>query len=1719
MTAATADLKKGCAGCGLCSYPRRLSLNNSRKVVMRLLFRLTQRVASVWVFTLHVDKINYNGILSILSVFIFACSGLQPVQRASHGLPSGYPYAIGASYGSAHAGEALTGNKYPADKSPAGKPPAAKPPRKNPVSAVRSLEQASIFLERRDYQSAREAAQVGLEASPFYPPLWLVKGKAALALGQHSDARDAFGVCVVADPDNLEANALAFKTVLESADLDSSQKAPLLDRQIRRVSPQIFLAMLGGVILAAPDMVFKLEAFLPVWTEAGIGPELARQICEHYVRQEFQQAAELLASPEAGRLPRALRGQLNLVVGRVLPWVDDKPEALRRLAEARALRFEAAEAGRLIGLIHLSNREPGKAAAIWEEVWRGTEHPANVAQDAAAAYRRAGEPERALALLDRALGAFPNHAGLQAGKWLALHDVDLRDGALSDSGRFSRLRSYEEELEGRGARAGLGYARACLAWENGDYERYAAEERAVREYLDASAGSYMALTTLDHWARFGDWVFSAEETRDVEKLGDYAAELWQRGKYPDSLVIREAEAATGVRNLNITFYNAAVTLANDGQAAQAVMLIRRDLPRMDALDLAAFLFASERLNAARPLFAELAREGSRSPEWVSLYRAATLAQTFEGDDAEATRILEEAWRMPVPETPLALRTVSPDGDIVTNTYPRPNYAGLFVDAVERIIRAGARTGTYGALARSPALSGPARAGCEMSRGRLKFDRLEAAALMIRFGQSREGRRILEEELAENPCSPRANLYLAMDEANAGRRGRARDYLAGALAEAEGFVRLYALSWQARLNADVNGRAQWLRRAVEAAPNDNNVRQEAVEVLAEAYRFGDAVGLARIFEKRYAKNDSDFGPFVAMSYSALGKYARAVPVWREQVRRFPYSRAPLAGLAAALNRNEQPEETVRVLTAPALKYKNVEYDSLLAEAYLAMGEGQATLSWVMAGLKLSPKDRVLLRLAAGAAELLRDDPLTENYAGRYLEVDPESASMQIMYGQALLNQKKWEELRCHNLNLLRTNPLNNGALEREAERVKACEEPKKARRYGWNIDRYIIKHYFNDVSTVIRAAISAAGDGKFRHAIPTLERIMQLGPNSVTQSIIFGRLSLGKTLDAITLDEAKEKLQALYERHRFASTADLQTGPNPRMDALERIPLVVFVGRSTAEAIHRFDEYLAQVGGRAVLVFGEESLSEWTEPWPSASYLRLLAASGRWEFFLTDNQPAAFPGPTDELNDAFWLKARWLGDRYETELELQARISAEMLRLRGKAESAGIPVRGWLHPSWGDYGQRAVRQEVCASRAYLAAVRENFPLAITVVPSGYRVPWTDSARIPVRSVGAGLDTQEFIDSVHWYHPTRRAVLELAKVKSWHSQYPAAEDLFRKARCLGLDDREIAYFHARNYQFEGDVPSAICGSHETKRLDPMRDRTGQLIIDTHRLLRPLVLFEPRYTSDSDGEKYAGATASVSFHVLPRLELRASAGYQRWYDDEGTFNGTSILLGARWYFKRQNWLLAEVGATNIGGGVGTVPEGRLLWHGVYNVPKLACMNGTFDLQYTRSVVNTRKAMSRGGIFANTFTGSTTVRLDEWWETDLQASSISRTDGNHTWDLSVRPTYRVTDMPLVRVGYWGRFSNSTFDSPDYYAPQDYQSHSLVVMFRHSPTPKLTYNGLGSYGISRSRGGSWGPLMRANLAVNYRINDCVEIGGGFQYMKSQDYTLRQFGGSLAIRF
>lgn len=1563
------------------------------------------------------------------------------------------------------------------------------------ASAPRALERAEVYLRRMDFAGAKELIEDGLEANPFYIPLWLAKAKAETGLGNHAAAEEALGVVLEAEPRNRDANIIAFDAAFDpSVPADPRRQKDLL-RRMGDLDAELFYDVVVAALLSAPDMALRLEPFLAARRAADGADDALQSVLEAYSKQRFREAAGILSEPDAEKLPDALEGALNLALGKVLPWVGETRRALARLDRAKALAYETAEADRQIGLIHIMNSDPAKAAAAFERAWRGVARPLDTVLDAVAAYVAAGEQAEAVRLVEAAQKTYPDHPGLRGEKLLALRK-------LGDSERFN---AYGDSLKALGDAAvpALRYYRSLLAWENGDFEGYVRETAALRAHLDSRVGDAMAETSVDHWMHFGDWMASSRDMIVYRGLADISQKLWSMERYADALAVRETRARLGAAMGNSGSFTTAVSLLDREMPRQADALLRRNAPRLDGMDAAVRLYDAGRLSVAYGMFA-LADGRNPGSVWTTLYLADIAVRTNETEDA--AKHLRALWSLPAPSAPLPVKSPGDNDEIAVRFVPASVFRNIELALADRIVRSGEYTELYDAM-----LGGTRDAEW----------RFALIDLMLRMGQLDAARKALGNVLAANPGDSRAHLQMALAEYMDGRTEDAKRFLADGLNGADDATREYILALQSRFAADRQATAEHLLKAVELNPADPHIRGEAVQALVDAHRYKEAQRLTEQFEIAYAKNAADVGSFLAAAYTAIGKLERSEQILGGLVRRFPYSRAPLASLGDVLNRLERPRETIEALSGAARKNKDPEYSALIAEAHLSLGEKEEALDWVEYGLTASPKDTRLIRLGAQTAEAMTDYPLIEEYAKQYIEIDSESAAMQYMYGQTLLDQKKWDEMRRHNAELLLMNPLNIGALEREAEWAKALEDPKQAAKLGWQMDRCILKHYHNDPSLIIRGSISAAGDSDFRFAIPTLQCMVDLGPNSMAQSVYFSGVSTSDVLGGVPIGEVMEKLQELRAMHDPAGLEALARGVDEEKQYLLKTPLVIFVGRSTPKALKEFDARLAETNGCAVLIVGEESLSDGTAFWADAALLRELAATGRWQFVLSDYAPVMLPNNEGKRTN-FWLQAKWLDgqNRFETREEMRLRVSAAMNDLRAKAAKVGIPVGGWAHPSWGDYGQRILRREADGAAAYMDAVRENFPLAMTMVPGGQRIPTTDPYRIPMRSVGAGVDTKQFIDSVDWNHPTRRAVLELAKTKSWHGQLPAAQDLFCRARSMNLDEREVAYFHARNFEYEGDVPMAIAGAHEAFNLDPENPRTTDLMQDAHRLRRPLLTGDPSYSVDSDDEQHIGLDASLGFHVSNRLELRVLAGFHRWWNDDGRVQATALGAGARYYFAPQNWVLGEVrGFTSGNSAVGSYAEMRLQWHGAYNFEKFFKTNGFFDLSYNREAVQTQRAMAAGGVFADRLSFNTTARVCNWWEIDAGADYITRSDGNDTWEVEFRPTYRVFDAPVLRVGYWFRASDSSFDPPEYYAPMNAISHAAVVLFRYNLTEKTTLTGMGSYGYGRNRTNDWSRQIRANLGVNYRVSDCVNISGGWQYLKNTDYWLRQFSASVSIRF
>lgn len=1563
-------------------------------------------------------------------------------------------------------------------------------------SVAHAFESASNFYEVGDYAGALRAADSGLAASPFYLPLWLVKAKAHFGAGEYGEAYKAISVYLTADAANPQANSLAIAIALGQPGAADAGKRTRLSEAIRTIGTDAFGEVLSRDILTRSDLALVLDDVLPAWNATAVGPKLARAVLRHYGRQEFTEGLRLLNTFEGSRSPKEPVGGLYFALGRAMAAAGHDSAALSALSRAKEMGYAPAEAIWLSGMVHLGQAKYARAADAWETIWRQGARPEQIVIAIADARFMADQPGKALAILEQALAAIPASPALQARRLLALYLAKKAD-------EYAR---YEGELEIDDAFPGLGYGRALVARRAGDYERARNELDYVRDYIAETLGIALAPGEVEGWLESGT---GAVGTAGLEAgAGSLAAgnRLWEEERFADAVIAWEDALLQGVPNSRAFVMGVGERLARQEKPRQAIAMLRRHIPEMTELDFAVSLAERKQWGAVHGVLNAMDPRGDKAPSWTALYRA--LAAVRQAERAEAVKSVESFAAMPVDRESLEARVVDPSGMMVFRSLERSDRQALIEELSQEIVALG-YSELYPLMAGSPQWR-------PVPEDRKSLGPAENVGMvMLRTGQTAEARQFLENVLRADPGNGKANLFMAILEADAGRMRTAAGYVATGLGKAKGETREHLMAVEGRVTGDPDKEIAHLLKYLELAPTDNEVRLTAIRALVARYRYAEAARLQEYFRNLQARGDPDVPSFLALSNLELGDYAGAEEMWRLLVKRYPKSVNALSGLGTTLNLAGRPKEAEAALIDMAQDTGDAELCALMAEAALAQGNARGALKWVDKGLEGHPDDTRLLQFGADASDVLNRPADVERYALLYLAQDPYSAAVQGMYGQALLAQRKWDLLYCHNLELLDRNPRNLGALERETERVKACGTEKEA----WTMDKLLSGSYANDPAILLRGAVTAAGAGDFRYAVPALECIMDLGINSAAISLYYPGVSVGDAVGMVPLSEVKAHLGTLSDNHYYMGLDALTNPcPDPSRDCPDPVPLVLIVGRSSREALLELDKYLEENKGRAVLVVGEESLGPGVPTWPNAEFLRRLAGTGRWEFLLTDYSPRLLPTECDGILTNFWTQTMWLGDRYENREEMRSRVASAMERLRNLAESDGIAVGGWVHPSWGDYGQRSIHSTQAACLAYRAAVQDNFRLAMTQTPVGYHIPGGDLLRVPMRAVGRGMRPAVLAAAIAQSHPTRRAVLELAKVKSWHTQFPEANHLFCMARDLGLDLKEIAYFQAQNSYYEGDVPTSIALAEEARMLDPEAERTYEVLLDTRRQLRPRISFEPGYWRDSDHNKYGELVANFGYYVREKWELRLTAGVHRWSDDDGHLSGRSFGAGVRYHFRPENWLQAEFRAVRLNDGWDrSYPEVKLQWHGAYDIHKLNA-NGTFNITYAHEAINTRRAQL-AKIRANRFQIDTSTRVANDWDVDLTGYYISRTDGNDTFGMFFRPLFRVLEKPLLRVGYWFAAADSDYDPWEYYAPDGYIAHQVVGTIRYEICKNLYLDALASYGVARSKDTDWRESIRLNGGLSWRVNDCLDASISYQYFKLPDYSLHQYYLYVGYRF
>lgn len=1569
------------------------------------------------------------------------------------------------------------------------------------VSVPHALDAALSRYVRGDYVSALESLEPAIATSPQYLPLWQLKTKIHYAEGNHEATDEAVQVCLASKID-AETATLAFRNVMEWPDLSSEEKITRYADLTAAIDPNVFVEVLGDLVQRYADFSIASKDLSLAWRQCALKPQVAVDIVEKFSRQETLAAVALLSQPGVETELGRLAGPLNYLLGKRLMFSDSRDEALPLLERTQKLGFATGETSDLAGCLLLQKGQNSLAAETLAAGWRYSREPGNAAARLIDVLVKNKNYDQALSFADTALSSFPRHPALQARRLLLLHCLKKEDEA----------RKYEKELIDKNFIPGARYAKILIARHDDIRMDIRKELDEIADYVNTNLGYNLEFETIEDWLQHGPRSMNVPAMREAIRLMALGRQFWNEDKREDALAvwyeaIGYAQPIPGA-SASATVLSTALFLANENMPSTAMALLDRYAPTgINPMDLASTLAEKKQWSGVKYVFDRYSPQDMSPGSWPALLNA--MANVLQGTVEEAEQAVAELVRHPLEKTPLVYRHL--------DVRDKWRFGEMSLEQHREMRKKLEELAVERGYSRLYPLFLSSSQWLHDRKG--KDDPLHVfGAAMLKSGEYDKARALFSGILANDPDNPGANLFMALVEQRAGNKALSRKYVSAGMKNARGFTRARLLSLQARDREDREMEIAQLLECLRLNPEDDEVRLEAVRGLTAEYRYIEARKVLAHFEKKQ-RRDADIVSHLALSYGEVGEYEKALALWRWLVVRNPDTIPPLSGLGVTLNNLEEFAKSIDALSDRACETGDDELCALTAEACSALGKYEDVIEWVDLGLVKKPDDLRLLSLGATAAEALQRDDLMEYYAGKHIAIEPEHPAMQGIYGQALLNQKKWDCVRRHNKELFEKNGLNWAALERDVTRINARTD-RDMMRDVYKADRFISEHFDNDPSLLVRYGISAAGAAEFKKSFRTLYKMVNHGPNSTVVSLYFSRVSLVDNRGAVKLDKVQAILDTLTSTpaYRYASIADLGRQMPRQLEACP-VPILPIFGNSKPEALLALDNLLQSRGGRACLVIGEESLTRKTPGLADVDFLRRLADSGRWEFILTDNRPARLPGVVEEERTDFWTQTAWNGACPETPKQMRRRLKKELNRLLCKAEEADIPIAAWFHPSWGDYGHRRITGDRQASTTYSEVISETFPAAFTQTPSGYFVPGGNCWRVPARVVGATVDPALLEESLRHGHPTRRAVLELAKVKSWHTQHAKANELFCLARTYGLDPKEISYFQARNSQFAGDVPTAIDLSHEARAYAPGAERVDDLISDTHRLLRPLLIAAPRHWTDNNDDAYTEALATLSFHVTKKLEMRISAGAHRWKSgsDDQVMNGQSLGVGLRYYFKPLNYLQAEIRGVNVGGEGTSYAEFHSYWHGRYRFDRI-CADGAFTFEYHREGLENYKAQ-REKIRANRFAANTSTRVADRWDIDLNLYYVNRTDGNDTVGMLFRPMYRFSDRPEFRFGYWFAAADSDRNPDEYYAPVKYMAHQAVATYQHQITKKLSVTSLGSYGIAKTEDTEWRNVLRANAGISYRLNDCVNISARYQYLKLPDYTLRQYGASLEVRF
>lgn len=213
-----------------------------------------------------------------------------------------------------------------------------------PPAVVRLAEQAERMLSWRDYGSALERANLGIGIDPAYIPLWRLRARAHMALGENAEADAALRVPILYNAADTESRLLEVMNTLDWRELSRRDTAERLAGIIREIGDGGFERVLAAFV-RLDDFPVYMSRLLAAWREDGGRLDGVRRLLRLYASGRLSEARERL--PRTGADPSLLDGIAELMNRQESGdltgvWALDRG-GMRREGEALVLTAPAGE--------------------------------------------------------------------------------------------------------------------------------------------------------------------------------------------------------------------------------------------------------------------------------------------------------------------------------------------------------------------------------------------------------------------------------------------------------------------------------------------------------------------------------------------------------------------------------------------------------------------------------------------------------------------------------------------------------------------------------------------------------------------------------------------------------------------------------------------------------------------------------------------------------------------------------------------------------------------------------------------------------------------------------------------------------------------------------------------------------------------------------------------------------------------------------------------------------------------------------------------------------------------------------------------------------------------------------------------------------------------------------------------------------------------------------